>query len=393
MPPPGAGSRSALAGALLRLAHDTPGLTRARAAQELGLSTGTATQLVARLAEAHLLDERPAPPTGAPGRPTRQLVAHAAGPVVIGAVIDHRGWRMRAVELGGAVLAETDARHADPADGPGVVRAVATAAARFADRWPGRVRGVGLGVPGPVRDGQVVNATLLGWRQLDLRRAWHGVDGAGPAGSPTDAPLLVAANDATLAATGEARRGAARGASTHLHLRLEIGIGGAVTAGARALEGARGAAGEFGHLPFGDPAVPCPCGASGCWERALDGMALARMLAAPAPADPVRYTRHVLDQAAAGHARPLAAVEHVARSLGRGVAGLVNALDPDLVTLGGLAPRLLDVAPGAMHRAYLAGLMAYRRADPPPLVPAALRDAASLVGATERVWDDVMHRL
>jgi predicted NBD/HSP70 family sugar kinase len=258
---------------------------------------------------------------------------------------------------------------------------VASAAARLERGHPRRVRGVGLAIPGPVRDGHLADAPLLGWRDLDLRTMWTG---------PT---LVVAGNDATLAAAGEARRGAARGAGTHLHLLLEAGMGGAVTAGGHALEGAHGAAGEFGHLPFGDPAVACPCGAHGCWGRTLDGGELAGLLDDPPPADPVGYSARVLDRAAGGDRRALAAAARLGTALGRGTAGLVNALDPDVVTLGGLAQRLLEVVPDAVDGAYRAGLMTFRRAAPPPLVPAGLGDAAPLVGATERVWDDVWDRL
>ena len=61
--------------ALLETVHAQPGLTRAAAAQLLGIGTGAATELVARLAERGLLAEEPAPPTGTRGRPAR-LTAH-----------------------------------------------------------------------------------------------------------------------------------------------------------------------------------------------------------------------------------------------------------------------------------------------------------------------------
>ncbi len=63
---------------------------------------------------------------------------------------------------------------------------------------------------------------------------------------------LVVGNDATMAAVAEARARPAVGAL--LHLVLEVGIGGALVLDGRPLQGARGLAGEFGHLPFGDPA-------------------------------------------------------------------------------------------------------------------------------------------
>jgi predicted NBD/HSP70 family sugar kinase len=99
----------------------------------------------------------------------------------------------------------------------------------------------------------------------------------------------------------------------------------------------------------------CGCGAQGCWGLALEA--------------------DRSDRAAA---------------LGRGVAGLVNSLDPDLVTLGGRAADL--VAGPGFHDAVEAGLMDVRRADPPPVLPAALAADGPLVGAAELVWDEVLTR-
>ena len=81
---------------------------------------------------------------------------------------------------------------------------------------------------------------------------------------------------------------------------MDSGVGGALLDGGQLVPGARGMAGEFGHMPFGSPAVRCRCGAHGCWNTALDGQALARHLGESAPADEVSYSREVLAAARAG---------------------------------------------------------------------------------------------
>jgi predicted NBD/HSP70 family sugar kinase len=197
----------------------------------------------------------------------------------------------------------------------------------------------------------------------------------------------VADNDATLAAVAEQRRGAAAGARSSLHLLVDAGLGGALVDGGRLVGGAHGTAGEFGHLPLGDPAVGCPCGAHGCWGTAVDGGALARLLGEPHPGHPAGYARQVVARAAAGDGAARAAVGTTAAALGRGIAGLVNALDPEVVTLGGGAADLLAAAPDDLAGACRNGLMRIRRLDPPPVVPAGLGDAGPLVGAAELVWD------
>ena len=109
----------------------------------------------------------------------------------------------------------------------------------------------------------------------------------------------------------------------------------------------------------------------------------------PQPADEVSYVRHVLAVARAAPVAPheeVAAAQQMASSAGRGVAGLVNAFDPDIVTFGGLGRELLEVAGDHVYAAYLAGLMHFRLSAPPPLVPAHFGDDAPLVGATEEAF-------
>jgi predicted NBD/HSP70 family sugar kinase len=149
-------------------------------------------------------------------------------------------------------------------------------------------------------------------------------------------------------------------------------------------------AGEFGHMPFGSPAVRCRCGAHGCWNTSLDGQALARQLGEPAPADEVSYSRDVLAAARAGGGPQRCAVRDAALALGRGTAGLVNALDPELVTFGGLAVQLLEVAGDRVREGYHAGLMGARAEGAPALASSPLGDRAPVVGAGEHAFDHIL---
>ena len=361
---------------LLRAAHMHPGLTRAAAARLLGVGTGAATEVVARLSRARLLAEVPAARSGARGRPTTVLVPHPQGPLVLAAAITHGTWRVDVVELGGTVLATDEGRH-DGADWPTVAVALSATIGAFRDRYADRPRALGLAVPGTVSPTHRLDAVGLLWRDIDLRELWP------------DAPVFVAGNDATLAASAESHRGAAVGASVALHLRVEAGLGGAVVDHGTTLTGATRTAGEFGHMPFGDPAIACPCGARGCWGTAVDGTALARLLGRPAPPDPVGYARRLIS-ATSPEPAERAAVSAVAGALGRGIAGLVNGIDPDLVTLGGLGIDLLTAARDDIDAAYRAGLMAYRRDEPPPILPAALGDIGPIAGAAEEAWSALL---
>jgi predicted NBD/HSP70 family sugar kinase len=352
-----------------------PGITRADAARRRGLGSGSATDIIARLRRVSLIDETPAP-TGARGRPTGVLSPHPDGPVVLAIDIRRSGWHSAYAGIDGQP-------HRFQPRGPGnppdrVISELGAAVAQARDRFGTRLRAVAVAVAGTVRNGRVVHSAALGWKALDLA----GIAATG------DLPLLIG-NDATLAATAEARSGAASAARTSLHLTVMTGIGGALIADGQPLTGATGAGGEFGHLPFGDPAMPCPCGARGCWDMEVDGRTLARLLGDPVPGDPYRYANEVI-AAASGDTQAMAAVTHVATSLARGIAGLVNACDPEIVTLGGLGPSLADAAAGAFEDSYRRGLMSFRRALPPPVVTAGYQEDGPLRGAIEVALDTVI---
>ncbi|GLY30033.1 ROK family transcriptional regulator [Kineosporia sp. NBRC 101731] len=357
---------------LLRVVHENPDITRADAARTVGIGTGAATELVARLTAAELISERPAGPAGR-GRPTTVLQPHPRGPLVLAVAFAHETWRAEVVQLGGQVVAcDGDEQMAGAyGDGERILHEVQGRLTKLRRRFRGRIRGMGVSVPGLVAMDRLIEASTLGWSGLDLNVLWP------------KAPVMAVGNDATFAASAESRRGAAVGAAVALHIRVDAGLGGALVESGRVLTGAVGLGGEFGHVPFAGDDVECPCGARGCWGASLDGFALARLLGQPVPADPVSYARRVV---ASGGRTERQAVELVAGRLGRGIAGLVNAVDPELVTVGGLGVDYLNAASRALDDAYLAGLMAFRRADPPPVLAAQLLEGGPVAGAAEEAW-------
>lgn len=367
---------------LLQLVHARPGITRAEAAAALAASSGTVTGLVRSLTDGCLLDEQPAAPSGTRGRPTRTLLPHPQGPLVLVAVVSHDSWRLTVSELGGTVIAVEERGHAGK-DGPTFLIELRRAAAALGARFGGRVRGTGVALPGVVRGTVLVDAPLLHWQSLDFA-AMAPVRAGGTPGQ-----VFVVGNDATFAAQGEAVRGAAASADLHLHLYLDAGLGGALTHRGVVVPGAQGLAGEFGHMPFGEPGVPCPCGASGCWTTAVGALPLARLLGETLPDDALGYAARIVARARQGDRAAVDAMTGIAASLGRGIAGLVNGLDVDVVTLGGWAPDVAELVPDALREAYTRGLMAFRRSTPPPLLIGRLGAEAPRIGAQEQLWSKV----
>lgn len=362
--------RWALAADVCALVRRSPGITRARVAQELGISSGTAADLVTRMRQAAVLDEGAPVPRGR-GRPTSALTAHPAGPLVIAVEITATGWRTATAGLDGHLTAAAPAPHRGraPAD---VLAPVRRAVAAQASERAGRVRAVSVAAAATVREGTVVQSSVLDWDRVSLA----------PLAAP-GADLLVA-NDATCEALAESRRGASRGSHSALHLTVLTGVGGGLVLDGAPVLGATGLAMEVGHLPLGDPEAVCDCGARGCWDTVLGTRALARRLGADD--DSAASVGAVIAQADPANRPVLAAA---AASLGRGLAGLINITDPDVVTLGGIGPLLRDHSPRAFEESLAGGLMRCLRGEAPRVVVGELGADAALVGAAEAALDEV----
>jgi predicted NBD/HSP70 family sugar kinase len=375
---------------LLRAVHDGAGqFTRAELTRQLSLARGTATVLVRDLAERQLIEELPSP-ADAPaevrvqrtrGRPTGVPSAHPYGPVALAVDLRDDSFTLAAFELTGrgAVL---DRQERDTRSGTAMLADVAARLTIRRRQFGDRVIGIGVAVPSPLSGGTMVQPTLSDWQDVDVA----GILGVLAAGAAQAAGPVLAGNDATLAGLAEARRGVLRGVSVALHLHVATGIGGVLLAGGQPVTGARGSAGEFGHMPLAGGSDPCRCGSTGCWELDAGARGLLRAAGLGEQGDRMVQATRVIAAAAddPGCARALA---RVAGALGRGIGALVNAQDPEVVGLSGLAAEVYQAEPDTVRTAYLAALMRFRRPQPPALLPSTLGDLGTLTGASELVFD------
>ena len=362
---------------LIAVVRSEPGITRAVAAQRMGIGSGGAAELVARMRHANLLDETPAPAQGR-GRPTTVLGPHADGPLVLAADLRATDWRLALAGIDGLPDVVAQAAYAGEELQPALAQ-LADAIGAIYRRKAKRLRAIAVSVAGTVSDAKLVQFTSRGWNDVDLSVLTDSIP------DRADVRLLLG-NDATLAGLAEARTGAARDAATALYLIVAQGIGGTLVVNGETLTGAHGAAGEYGHIPFGDPTLVCPCGARGCWDLTVDGRALARHRGDEPPDDPVAYVHDLLGKRDAPTHR---AFEAVAASLGRGAGALVNLHDPEVVTLGGVAAALRSAATDVFDDAYRDALMAFRKDSPPPVRDAEHGEDGPLHGAVALALDHV----
>ncbi|GAA2214466.1 hypothetical protein GCM10009850_099310 [Nonomuraea monospora] len=243
--------------AILALLGTVGPLSRSEIARELDLSPATVTQLTKELIGHGMLEELDLKPSRG-GRPAQRLGLVGSAGRALGVKVTADHLVLVDVRLDGEVLGSWERPH-DPA-APDALEQLADAVESVVREISGvpPLLGVGVGVPGSVDDQAVgtVNAPTLGWQAMPvgerLRRRLN-------------LPVLVE-NDVNALAAAERLYGRGRTHSDFLVVTIGRGVGAAIVADGRVYRGARGGAGEFGHLPV-DPAGPaCGCGARGCLE-------------------------------------------------------------------------------------------------------------------------------
>jgi fructokinase len=144
-------------------------------------------------------------------------------------------------------------------------------------------------------------------------------------------------NDANCFALSEATDGAAAGFGVVFGVILGTGCGAGIIMHGKVHQGPHRVAGEWGHNPLPWPRGPevpgnlCWCGKHGCLETYLAGPSLARDCDGPGALSAAGLP----NRAAAGDQRAIDALARHADRLARGLAVVINLLDPDVIVLGG----------------------------------------------------------
>jgi fructokinase len=188
---------------------------------------------------------------------------------------------------------------------------------------------VGIGIPGVISPatGLVKNANSIA---LNGHRLDHDI-------SQALGREVRVENDANCFALSEAADGAGEGFGLVFGVILGTGCGGGIVVQGKVHQGPHRVAGEWGHTPLPWPRgqeVPgnlCWCGKHGCLETYLSGPSLARDCDGPGAHDASLLPA----RASAGDQRASDALARHTDRLARGLAVVVNLLDPDAIVLGG----------------------------------------------------------
>ena len=193
---------------------------------------------------------------------------------------------------------------------------------------PGPIRSCGFGIAGfySIRERKILQSpnypSLNGYPILPaLRRT-------------IDVPVRIG-NDANMAAYGEFRHGAGRGARSLVLLTVGTGIGGGVILDGKLWEGHGGYAGEFGHITVNPEGEHCACGRIGCLETEASAPRLVRNYQALSGRTDVTDSRDVYLRAKAGESAALESFRKLAYWLGIGIGIVITSLNPEKVLIGG----------------------------------------------------------
>ena len=233
---------------------------------------------------------------------------------------------------------------------------------------------VGAGIPGTIsgRTGLVKNSNST-W--LNGQPLWKDL-------SDALGRTVRIANDANCLAVSEATDGAAAGKGVVFGVILGTGCGGGVAVSGHVHGGPNGVAGEWGHTPLpwakeGEfPGPDCYCGRQGCMELWVSGTGFARDY--KVVTGEALSSRDIMEAFEHGDQKAVAAVDRYEDRLARGLAAVINVLDPDIFVFGGgmsKVKRLYQDLPGRVEK-YVFG----REAET-PMVPAKYGDSSGVRGA------------
>ena len=369
------------AGAMLQTIRGTESTTRAELVANTGLARSTVAQRIeALLAQGLVVPVGENASTG--GRPPQAFAFNAQAGVILAADLGATHCRLAVTDLKARVL-EEETHDIAIADGPEVVLTWledAFLALLSATGWtPADVRGIGVGVPGPV---EFATGTPVA---PPIMPGWDGYPVARRLASRFDAPTLVD-NDVNIMALGE-HWSAWRDAEHMLFVKVGTGIGCGIITNGRIHRGALGAAGDIGHIhvPEHDD-VLCRCGNQGCLEAVAGGAALAATLASEGI--DATDTRDVIALVREGVPRAVQLVRQAGRELGEVLAASVNFFNPGVIIIGGdmahaNEPLLAGVRQLVYQRAVPLGTRSLR------ITRSTLDDRAGVVGASVMLLEHI----
>lgn len=202
------------------------------------------------------------------------------------------------------------------------------------------VLAIGVGSPGVVdsREGIVLRWSNFKWNDVPLAKELTRLTGK----------AVYVANDANVAALGEAKFGATAQYQSSILLTIGTGVGGGIVFDGKLIEGYHSAGAELGHITIREGGLPCACGRRGCYEKYASATALIRQTRL-AMVEDLQSTmwqiaegkvenvngRTAFIAARQGDETAKKVIEQFVGYLSEGIADFVNILRPEAIVIGG----------------------------------------------------------
>ncbi len=308
-------------------------LSRKEIVDRVALSPQTVANITSDLESVGLVVARRLKVQKSRGQPPIVFELNPNGGTSIGITIEPGRVRAALVNLVGKVIRKQDVE-VDTHDRRGTLTVMVSVVNDLAGvaAATGRVRGVGVALPGPfaVSSMSFVGPTVLeGWTDLSALDELHRISGF---------PVIYSV-DSVAGALGESLFGIAKNLNNFFYMHFGVGLGGTLVANRSAYKGANSNATEIGHVPIVPDGKVCYCGNKGCLERYLSLHSLAEALGRADVKDGAREL--LVEMLAAREPTLMEWCREAAVHLRNAVCMIENLLDPETIVIGGSAPKAL----------------------------------------------------
>ncbi|MEW6228209.1 MAG: ROK family transcriptional regulator [Bacillota bacterium] len=349
---------AATAAEILDIIRNRGEISRAELSSITGLSRSTISQHVDRLAELGLVVESGKAESRG-GRRAHLIRFHNDGGYVLAIDLGATSLDV-AIANQGAEPLFVHSEDADVSDGPEPILSRIIEVSRDLARQLGinvaQLKGIGMGVPGPVEfsSGQpVVPPIMPGWDRYPIRDVLE---------KEFSCPAYVD-NDVNIMALGEQWAGLGRGVDNFIFIKIGTGIGAGIVCQGRLYRGTQGCAGDVGHIGIDHVDAICSCGNRGCLEILAAGPAIARRAEEAALGGKTRVLAKMLEErgrltskdvglaASKGDPVSIEIIRESGRLVGQVLAKLINFFNPSLVVFGGGVTNVGDILLASIREA------------------------------------------
>ncbi len=236
--------------------------------------------------------------------------------------------------------------------------------------------GIGIGAPGPldVSRGMITSPPNL--------PRWRNVPIVNLIAAHFTIPIRLE-NDASAAAVAEHTFGASKHYNDSLYVTISTGIGAGIISNNMLISGSKGNAGDVGHMVIDPSFGECVCGQRGCFEHICSGTAISREASKLKGMSVSTEEAFRLYDTKDKDIVPY--LDTVIERIGMAFVSLINALDPEIIVIGGGVSQVGDTLFEPIRR-YVKRYTLNEDASDTPIVPAKLSQDAGVIGAAALVF-------